>query len=155
MTLITRHQINTNNDAISLLEKAQHSILLGFEQFDDLPEENVLEKKKLVERILTKIRQLRGIEESIFFPAILIQQHALKSVIQQSIALSSQAQNVISKLQVMNGDEEHYTAAVISLAELTEQHTLHQQKCLFPSVKNSSVDINALGHQITQQHIPL
>lgn len=151
MKVRARQAFNADKDAISLLENGQYAIRQGFEQFDDLPDNNLLEKKKLVERIMAKLDRQMGIEANIFYPAVLAELQALNPVIQHSMAVSAQSQAIMSRIQKMHGDEQNFSATVHALAELSEQKTLHQQTAIFPTVKNSSVDIQALGRQIAQQ----
>lgn len=132
-------------DAIALL-KADHKKVSGlFAQFEK--SRSAAKKKALVEQICTELSVHAQIEEEIFYPAV---KAALKDkeLVPEATVEHASVRDLIAQVEGRNPDGELFDAKLKVMAEYVKHHVKEEQNEMFPKVRNSRLDLAALGEQM-------
>lgn len=144
--------VHRRKDAISLLS-ADHANLLGyFDQISGLPREAGAREAcaLLVARIIELLKLHLEIENTIFYPA------ATVGVGDESVAIESSfeqddEQYVIEQLEALTTDDPRYDDKVAELAGQLREHVLEEETEIFPRLKATRIDMDALGVKIRRR----
>ena len=136
-------------DAIALL-RADHKLVDGlFEQFDKMKGDGP-KKKALVERICNELTVHTQIEEEIFYPTVrpLVKDGDLMD---EAVVEHAGAKELIAQLRTLQPGEEMYDAKVTVLSEYIKHHVKEEHTEMFPKVKKTKLDLNALGAKMMER----
>jgi hypothetical protein len=105
---------------------------------------------EVAEALCRAIHRMAALEEELFFPAAraALQGTALVDLAELEHATARQ---IIRQLQLVDPREARYEALVLALAECVERHARHEQVQLFPRLRESCMDMTALGLQLNER----
>jgi hypothetical protein len=106
--------------------------------------------QELAEALCRAIRRMAALEEELFFPAARAALEASQLVDLAELEHAT-ARQIIRQLQQAEPGEARYEALVLALAECVERHTRHEQVQLFPRLRESCLDMDALGQQLNER----
>jgi len=131
-----------------LLRADHKAVSLLFEQYETA--RSSTKKKALVAQICTELTVHAQIEEEIFYPQVKI---ALKDdeLIPEATVEHATLKDLIAQIEDIEPDGEMYDAKVKVLSEYVKHHVKEEQTQIFPKVKASSLDLYALGDQLSQR----
>lgn len=135
-------------EAIALL-RADHKLVSSlFEQYEAA--RSVTKKKALVAQICQELTVHAQIEEEIFYPKV---KQALKDkeLIPEAVVEHATLKDLISQIEDVEPDGEMYDAKVKVLSEYVKHHVKEEQNEIFPKVKDSKLDLIALGEELAQR----
>jgi hemerythrin superfamily protein len=138
--------------AIDLLEE-DHRLVEGFfEEYEKL--EAAPEKEQLGLKICLALRVHAQIEEEIFYPAA---REAIEKaeLIDEAIVEHAAAKQLIAEIEGMEASDELYDAKVKVLGEQVSHHIEEEEDELFPQVKSSELDLDALGKKMAERKATL
>lgn len=140
----------STTDATALLMQDHKEVKSAFKKFEELGDRAYSAKKKLAEEICAALTLHTAIEEEIFYPAV---REAIKDgdeLIDEAIVEHAGAKDLIAQIQAMSADEELFDAKVKVLSEQIEHHVKEEEEEMFPKVRKSKLDLEALAEEMTE-----
>jgi hemerythrin-like domain-containing protein len=101
----------------------------------------------VAEALCRAIHRMAALEEELFFPAARAALEA-SSLVDLAELEHATARQIIRQLQATDPREARYEALVLALTECVERHARHEQAQLFPRLRESSLDMDALEQQL-------
>lgn len=136
-----------NNLAIDLLVDDHKKVKKLFKDFDKLKEKGEAEDKQaLVHEICAELILHTQIEEAIFYPAI--REVVEDDMLNEAEVEHASAKDLIEQIQALDPSDPMYEAKVTVLGEYIEHHVEEEEKEMFPKVKKSKLDLEALGEEM-------
>ena len=104
----------------------------------------------VAEALCRAIHRMAALEEELFFPAAraALQGSALVDLAELEHATARQ---IIRQLQATDPREPRYEALVLALTECVERHARHEQAQLFPRLRESGLDMQALEQRLDER----
>lgn len=138
-------------DAIALLTQDHKKVQKLFKEFEKISEEESDEsKQELVNQICAELTIHATIEEEIFYPAAR-QAIEEEDLLDEAEVEHATAKDLIVQLAEMAAGDELYDAKVTVLGEYIDHHVKEEQNEMFPKVKKSKLDLQALGEQMLER----
>ena len=138
-------------DAIKLLTKDHREVEALFKQFEDSKEDKA-EKADIVAQICDALSAHAEIEEEIFYPAA---REALsekgEDLLDEAEVEHASIKSLVAQLEDAEPDEELYDAKVKVLTEYVKHHVKEEEGELFPKVKKTDLDLDALGAEMFER----
>ncbi len=106
--------------------------------------------QELAEALCRAIHRMAALEEELFFPAARAALEASQLVDLAELEHAT-ARQIIHQLQHAEPGEARYEALVLALTECVERHARHEQAQLFPRLRESCLDLDALGQQLNER----
>ena len=106
--------------------------------------------QELAEALCSAIHRMAALEEELFFPAARAALEASQLVDLAELEHAT-ARQIIRQLQQADPREARYEALVLALTECVERHARHEQGQLFPRLRESCLDMDALGQQLNER----
>jgi hypothetical protein len=106
--------------------------------------------QQVAEALCRAIHRMAALEEELFFPAAraALEASALVDIAELEHATARQ---IIRQLRETDPREPRYEALVLALTECVERHARHEQGELFPRLRESGLDMEALGQQLNER----
>ena len=138
--------------AIDLLEKDHQEVDGFFDEYETL--EDAGEKERMALKICLALTVHTQIAEEIFYPAA---REAIEKaeLIDEAIVEHASAKQLIAEIEEMDAGDEFYDAKVKVLGEQVRHHIEEEEDELFPEVKNSELDLEALGEKMAERKTAL
>lgn len=134
-------------NAISLLMKDHKTVKALFEQYEGLSDRSFATKKKLADQICHELTVHTQIEEEIFYPAVRRPIHD-GDLMDEAVVEHASAKELIAQILAMDPTEDLYDAKVTVLSEQIEHHVKEEESDMFPKVRKTTVDLDALGDEM-------
>ena len=135
-------------NAIQLLESDHAEVKALFKRFEKLGEDGPRDEKEAIVRdACAKLTVHATVEEEIFYPAAREVPEA-DALLNEAEVEHGTAKDLIGKLDEMSADDEMFDANFTVLAEYIEHHVKEEEGELFPKVRKSDLDLEALGEQM-------
>ncbi|WP_312438803.1 hemerythrin domain-containing protein [Janthinobacterium sp.] len=134
-------------NAISLLMKDHKTVKALFEQYEGLSDRSFATKKKLADQICHELTVHTQIEEEIFYPAVRRPIHD-GDLMDEAVVEHASAKELIAQILAMDPTEDLYDAKVTVLSEQIEHHVKEEESDMFPKVRKTAVDLDALGDEM-------
>jgi hypothetical protein len=106
--------------------------------------------RPVAEALCRAIHRMATLEEELFFPAARAAL-AAPALVDLAELEHATARQIIRQLQLADPREARYEALVLALAECVERHARHEQAQLFPRLRESCLDMAALGRQLNER----
>jgi hemerythrin-like domain-containing protein len=139
-------------DAIALLTDEHEEIRQLFERYANLVDEVAgdTERQALAEHIGTLLTVHTTLEEEIFYPAA---RDAIddEELLNEAQVEHNSASDLIEQLDGMDPSDELFDATVTVLGEYVEHHVQKEEGELFPALRNSDLDMQALGEELSER----
>jgi len=140
---------SSHTDAIALL-KADHQKVKGlFKDFEQLSDRSKVSKKKLADQICHELWMHTEIEEQIFYPAV---RSAISEsdLMDEALVEHAGAKTLVAEISDMGPGDDLYDAKVKVLSEQIDHHVGEEENEMFPLVRKSGLDLEALGKQMSE-----
>jgi hypothetical protein len=106
--------------------------------------------QEVAEALCRAIHRMAALEEELFFPAARAALEASQLVDLAELEHAT-ARQIIRQLQETDPREARYEALVIALTECVERHARHEQAQLFPRLRESCLDMEALDRRLDER----
>lgn len=106
--------------------------------------------QEVAEALCRAIHRMAALEEELFFPAARAALEA-SSLVDLAELEHATARQIIRQLRMADPHEPRYEALVLALTECVERHARHEQAQLFPRLRESGLDMEALGQQLNER----
>jgi hemerythrin-like domain-containing protein len=139
-------------DALSLLSADHEMLLKDFDEVASLPNAPECRSRRveLVARITALLKLHLEVENTIFYPT------ATGLLRDESVAIESSfeqddEQYVIEQLETLSPADPRYDEKVAALSEQLREHVLEEETEIFPRLKATKIDMDALGIKIRRR----
>jgi hemerythrin superfamily protein len=139
------------SDALQLLAADHRGLEALFAEFAGQPDAG---KAPLIEKVCKALSAHTQLEESLFYPAV---QDVIESanLVEEARVEHDSVKQLISKLQSGMLDNAARDATFTVMARMVLDHIGHEEQQLFPLVRQTSLDLQALGHRLQEQRASL
>ena len=140
-------------DAIELLTEDHRTVDELFEDYEAIKEDGSDEDKEaLVERICAALEAHATVEEEIFYPAA---RGALDDddgdMLDEAEVEHEHIKMLVEELGSMTAGENLYDAKVKVLAEYVKHHVGEEEGEIFPAIRDTDLDLDALGAEMRER----
>lgn len=143
-------------DAIKLLKADHDEVDALFAQYEKQKKKGGSQKSDLIENICAALTVHAQIEEEIFYPAA---REALDEngdeLLDEAEVEHSSIKSLVEQLQAMLPNDELCDAKVKVLSEYVKHHVKEEEGELFPKVKKTDLDLDALGSELAERKAEL
>jgi hemerythrin superfamily protein len=139
-------------DALSLLEADHREVDRYFDAYDAATEPG--EKKALADKICLALKVHAQIEEELFDPKAR-QATGDDDLLDEAIVEHMGAKTLVAQIEAMRPGQPLYDARVKVLAEQVRHHVREEEEELFPEVRETRVDLRALGAKLAARKAEL
>jgi hemerythrin superfamily protein len=144
-------RLAAKTDAISMLIADHKKVQKAFKDFEKLKEGSSKRgRSDIVRQTCTDLTIHATIEEEIFYPAV---RQAIKDtdLMDEATVEHAGAKELIAQLEGMQPGDDLYDAKFTVLGENVNHHIKEEQNEMFPKVRKTKLDLNALGEQLAQR----
>ncbi|HET7202939.1 MAG TPA: hemerythrin domain-containing protein [Steroidobacteraceae bacterium] len=138
-------------DAITLLKKDHDDVNRMFEEFESADEDR---KFELAAEICQALTVHATIEEEIFYPQARAAIDAEDLMMEAEVEHDS-AKDLIERIQEGEVDETQLSAMIKVLKEYVGHHINEEQRKMFPRVKRTELDLQAIGRELMERKLEL
>ncbi|HEY0682537.1 MAG TPA: hemerythrin domain-containing protein [Steroidobacter sp.] len=140
-------------DAIALLKQDHRTVEALFAEFEEADES---EQSELATRICQLLTVHTQIEEELLYPQAkeAFGEEDDEMVYEAEIEHGS-AKELIAKIEAGTPEDEHFKPLVKVLSEYVKHHVKEEEKQLFPSLKETELDLKELGSQLAHRKMEL
>jgi hemerythrin superfamily protein len=141
-------------NAIDLLKRDHDDVDKMFAQYEDLKEGGSGgDKEMLVAEICEALTVHAQIEEEIFYPAArsALDDEDSKDLLDEAAVEHQTLKDLIARLEAAPTDDPLYDAGVKVLSEYVKHHVKEEENELFPKVKSSQMDLEAVGERLASR----
>jgi hemerythrin superfamily protein len=139
-------------DAISLLEADHREVDGYFDAFETAS--SATEKKALADKICLALKVHAQIEEELFYPSAR-DKTGDGDLIDEAVVEHTGAKTLIAQIEAMRPGQPLYDAKVKVLGEQVRHHVEEEETELFPEVRQTKIDLNALGAKLAARKAEL
>jgi hemerythrin superfamily protein len=140
----SKKQEKSGTDAITLLKQDHEKVRQMFEEFEKADEDR---KFELAAEICQALTVHATIEEEIFYPQVRESIEAEDLMFEAEIEHDT-VKNLIERVQEGEVDETQLSAMIKVMNEYVNHHVNEEQRRMFPRVKRSELDLEALGKEL-------
>jgi hemerythrin superfamily protein len=137
-------------DAITILTQDHREVEKLFSDFEKLGEGSTQKKKTLADQICKELNMHMAVEEELFYPSVKDDVKDSEDLVNEAVVEHASAKDLMKQISTMKGDEELFDSKVLVLKELIEHHVEEEEDEMFPKVRKSSLDLEALGEEIAE-----
>ena len=136
-----------SSDAIKLLTTDHKEVKKLFKAYDQLVEADgdSDEKQELARQICTMLTAHATVEEELFYPAAREVLDDDEDLVDEADVEHSTAKDLIAQIEASTPDDPLYDAKVKVLGEYIDHHVKEEEGEMFPKVRKSDLDLDALG----------
>jgi hemerythrin superfamily protein len=137
-------------DAVELLKADHQKVKRLFGQLDAITQQGAsdAEKDALVAKIRDELSIHESVENEVFFPAVreILRK---KDVLQEATQDQEEAGDAIQALGELKPGDAGYDKKLSELGDKIAAHAAEEERDVFPQVKNSNIDTEALGEKMS------
>jgi hemerythrin superfamily protein len=149
--MVTAKKPVVKMDAIGMLIADHKKVQRAFKDFEKLKKGGSKRgKSDIVRQTCADLTVHTKIEEEIFYPAA---RKAIKDadLMDEAKVEHAGAKELIAQLESMQPGDDLYDAKFTVLGESVNHHIREEQNEMFPKVRKTKLDLNALGRQMAQR----
>ena len=135
-------------NAIAMLKSDHRKVKELFDKFEE--SKNSAAQAKIVASAIEELKVHATIEEELFYPSVRQQIEDEDGLMPEADEEHHVAKVLIAELEAMKGDEEHWEAKFMVLAESVRHHIKEEEGQMFPKARKTDIDLVALGEQMTE-----
>ncbi len=139
-------------DAITLLETDHREVEDLFDQFDSAAGDGA--KASIAQRICLALKIHAQIEEELFYPAAR-DKTGDNDLVDEAVVEHMGAKTLIAQIEAMKPGQPLYDAKVKVLSEQVRHHVEEEEGELFPEVRETRIDLDALGAKLAARKAEL
>jgi hemerythrin superfamily protein len=131
--------------AVVMLKDDHKRVQTLFHEFEKT--EDAAERKRIVTQTINELKVHAALEEEIFYPAVR-KQIKDAEIMNEADEEHHVAKLLIAELESMKGNESHYVAKFLVLAENVRHHIEEEESDMLPEAEESKIDFEALGEKM-------
>jgi hemerythrin superfamily protein len=144
-------------DAIDLLIADHREVKSLFQAYDKLvkADGDVGEKQAIALQICVMLTAHATAEEELFYPAARDVLGDDEDLVDEADVEHASAKELIAQIEASSPDDDHYDAKVKVLGEYIDHHVKEEEGEMFPKVRKSDLDLDALAEAIAERKAEL
>lgn len=145
---------NTGTNALELLKNDHQEVDKLFRQYEEIKDgAEDAGKEELVSRICDALTVHAQIEETIFYPAArrALPEEEGQDLLNEAAVEHQTLKDIIGRLEAAPTSDPLYDAGVKVLSEYVKHHVREEENELFPKLRSSDMDLQAIGQQLAQR----
>ncbi|HET8875603.1 MAG TPA: hemerythrin domain-containing protein [Casimicrobiaceae bacterium] len=145
---------DASTNALDLLKRDHQEVDKLFKQFDEIKEDaEASAKEELVTQICDALTVHATIEEAIFYPAArqALPQQQGQDLLDEAAVEHQTLKDIIGRLEMAPTSDPLYDAGVKVLSEYVKHHVREEETELFPKIRSSDMDLQAIGQQLEER----
>ncbi len=148
---------NEAPDAIELLMNDHREVKALFKQYDKLvkAEADAGEKQVVAAQICVMLTAHATAEEEIFYPRAREVLGEDEDLVDEADVEHASAKELIAQIEAGSPDDPLYDAKVKVLGEYIDHHVKEEEGEMFPKVRKSELDLDAIGEEIAARKAEL
>lgn len=152
-TTAARPASQASPDALHLLMAEHREVKAMFQRFHKLAEAGGRgdERMLLASQICVALALHAQVEEEILYPAAREVLAGDEEIVDEAWVEHAGAKTLIAQLKTMTSDQPLFDARVKVLGEYIDHHVREEESQMFPKLRKSPLDLEALGEQIAQR----
>ncbi|HEY9027975.1 MAG TPA: hemerythrin domain-containing protein [Burkholderiaceae bacterium] len=137
-------------DALQLLTAEHREVKAMFQQYDKLAEAGGKgdERMLLASQICVALALHTQIEEEILYPAAREALTHDADIVDEAYVEHASAKSLVAQLKTMTSDQPLFDAKVKVLGEYIDHHVKEEESELFPKLRKSALDLDAMGERM-------
>jgi hemerythrin superfamily protein len=141
-----RRSARKQPDALRMLKDDHDKVKALFEKFESAKRDDK-KKGEIAQTICKELTVHTKLEEEIFYPAV---RAAIddEDVMNEALVEHGSAKDLIGEIEKMSADEDMFDAKVTVLGEFVNHHIREEQNQMFPQVRKTDLDLNALADKM-------
>jgi len=140
---------HSENDAVEMLKNDHKDVDALFDQYESKKEESrSAEKVEIARAICRALTVHAAIEEEIFYPTVRKHGEEMKKLVDEAAVEHQSLKDIIGRLESASSSDPLYDAGVKVLSEYVKHHVKEEESELFPKVRTSGIDLEALGQRM-------
>jgi hemerythrin superfamily protein len=145
---------DTSTNALELLKRDHQEVDKLFKQYEEIKDgAESSAKEELVAQICDALTIHATIEEAIFYPAArqALPQEQGQDLLDEAAVEHQTLKDIIGRLEMAPTSDPLYDAGVKVLSEYVKHHVREEETELFPKVRSSDMDLQAIGQQLEER----
>lgn len=142
------------NNAIELLRRDHDEVETLFAHYEDMKDgASGSDKQRLVAEICDALTVHAQIEEQIFYPAArrALDDADATDLLDEAAVEHQSLKDIVARLEAASPHDPLYDAGVKVLSEYVKHHVREEENELFPKVRSSGVDLEAVGQELAER----
>jgi hemerythrin-like domain-containing protein len=131
--------------ALTMLKADHDNVKSLFNKFEKA---DASEKKEIASETLEELKVHASVEEQLFYPALRAEMDDEDGLMDEADEEHHVAKFLIAELEQMQGDEDHWEAKFMVLAENVRHHIKEEEGEIFPEARKTDIDFVVLGEQM-------
>jgi len=144
--------LGASTDAIALLEADHRQVDAYFDDFEASADDR--EKKLIADRICLALKVHTQIEEELLYPAAR-EETGDDDLLDEAQVEHAGAKTLIVQIEAMRPGQPLYDAKVKVLGEQVRHHIEEEESELFPELRDTDIDLDALGAKLATRKAEL
>lgn len=142
-----------STDAIQLLTADHKEVKALFKAYGQLVDADGddEEKQRLALEICAKLTVHATVEEELFYPAARDVLEDDEALVDEADVEHACAKDLIAQIMQSAPDDPLYDAKVKVLGEYIDHHVREEEREMFPKIRKSDLDVDALGEDMAQR----
>jgi hemerythrin superfamily protein len=143
-----------STNALELLKHDHDEVDELFRHFEEIKDGgDDEEKENLVTQICDALRIHAQIEETIFYPAArkALPEEEGKDLLDEAAVEHQTLKDIVGRLEAAPTSDPLYDAGVKVLSEYVKHHVNEEENQLFPKLRSSDMDLDAIGRQLAER----
>ena len=132
-------------DAIVLLRNDHKAVEKLFKRFEGLGDDDLVEKRSVVDEVLAELATHTRIEEEVFYPAVREALPDEEDTVLEGYEEHHVVKGTLAELADLAPDAERFDAKVTVLIEMVRHHVEEEEQEMFPAVRE------AMGRKALQE----
>jgi hemerythrin superfamily protein len=146
----------SDGNALKFLQHDHEEVDALFKQYEsDKDDMKPAQKQNLATQICAMLTVHATIEEEIFYPAVRKLDDEVRDLVAEAAVEHQSLKDIVGRLEAAPPTDPLYDAGVKVLAEYVKHHVREEESELFPKVRSSGIDLDALGARLMERKMQL
>jgi len=142
-----------SRDALQFLTAEHREVKAMFQQYDQLAEAGGRgdERMLLASQICVALTLHAQVEEEILYPAAREALTHDADIVDEAYVEHASAKSLVAQIKTMTSDQPLFDAKVKVLGEYIDHHVREEENELFPKLRKSGLDLDAMGERMARR----
>ncbi len=148
----TKDQSETKSmDITQVLHHDHLNVAEMFFQYSELEKDDHEGKDSLAKQIVHELFIHAKVEEELVYPALRKADDDSEDMMDEADTEHHVVKFLLAELSEMTSDDDHFDAKICVLGELVNHHVHEEEKEIFESLRESGIDLDALGKKVSKR----
>ncbi|MEA2780434.1 MAG: hypothetical protein QOK29_1978 [Rhodospirillaceae bacterium] len=137
----------TEMDAVELLEQDHREVEALLQQYESAGDPST--KEDLAEEICEALTVHASIEEEIFYPAVAEKVEGAEDLVEEARKEHASVKQLINDIESTDAEGSELDSLLQELGANVKHHVEEEEQEMFPKVRDSDLDLQALGQRMS------